>query len=384
MIPSAITTTNVLSCILLVCVTAALTLSYPWYKFTDTAAIPKSFQSKGVNGSFYVFSIGGLLGLTTALINSLHGVTRIMFAMKTDRLLYPCCLPKLDAGQNLITLAFIPLLLSSVFSLFCTLNMLIQFLALGTLIAHSCVAICVINVRYQAANLGLIKEYEDIIDDQQSTEFLYAPFMAYNNNICKEMISEKNTKQTILERISHDQKCQFSITRKPRDSTYQKMDSIVNATPVGSTNSLIELPMGVSTEPTYSTSMTASVSLIIFIVASTVFSFVVVFANNALIDGSWWACACFLISVIILVVSTVAIVKQPNNQSKLLFKTPYVPFVPLLSIFMNMMLMSALSYKAWLRFSMWLFVGEYHLSLSSFYILVKSAISVTLFLPFQI
>jgi hypothetical protein len=35
-----------------------------------------------------------------------------------------------------------------------------------------------------------------------------------------------------------------------------------------------------------------------------------------------------------------------------------VPFVPLLSIFLNMLMMSSLSYKAWLRFSVWLFVGK--------------------------
>lgn len=354
MIPSAVATTNILSSILLVCVTAALTLSYPWYKFTDHSAIPEAFQSTGVNGSYFVFSIGGLLGLTTALINALHGVTRIVFAMKTDRLLCQCCLPKLESGQSFITLALLPLLLSSLFSLICTLNMLIQILALGTLIAHSCVAICVINVRYQSANVGLIKEYEDITDDQQSTEFLYAPFLTYNNNIC-----DPTANSGMFERVSNDPKYQFSIA-KPRNSTYQKMDSIVNASPVGSTNSLIELPINVSMEPTNSTSMTAAVSLIIFILGSTMFSFVVVFGNNAMADGSWWACACFLISVIILIVTTAFIVKQPTNQSKLLFKAPYVPFVPLLSIFLNMMLMSALSYKAWLRFSVWLFVGEFN------------------------
>jgi cationic amino acid transporter 1 len=54
-----------------------------------------------------------------------------------------------------------------------------------------------------------------------------------------------------------------------------------------------------------------------------------------LLLGAWWTIVCLLISVIILIIVTVVIVKQPQNQTTLFFKTPYVPFVPLLSIFLN-------------------------------------------------
>ena len=136
------------------------------------------------------------------------------------------------------------------------------------------------------------------------------------------------------------------------------MESVVNDTPAGSQSSLFQLPVDVSLDPNSSTSMTSSIVLIIFVVATAVFSFIVTFASESLLLGAWWTIVCLLISVIILIIVTVVIVKQPQNQTSLFFKTPYVPFVPLLSIFLNMLMMSSLSYKAWLRFSVWLFVGK--------------------------
>jgi hypothetical protein len=240
--------------------------------------------------------------------------------------------------------------------------MLIQILALGTLIAHACIAICVINTRYQPTNIGLYQEYEDLSDDKfiQCTEFAYASFLANppgnNNDLCKGL--HDNGKNGFFQRLGHDSDNKFLISGKPRNSTYQKMDSVVNDTPAGSQSSLFQLPIDVSLDPNSSTSMTSSIVLIIFVVATAVFSFIVTFASESLLLGAWWTIVCLLISVIILIIVTVVIVKQPQNQTTLFFKTPYVPFVPLLSIFLNMLMMSSLSYKAWLRFSVWLFVGK--------------------------
>ena len=360
-VPSVVITTNILCFVLILCVTSALTLSYPWYNIQDAVAIPHAYQTKGVHGSYYVFSIGGLIGLTGSIITCLHEIPRLLFSMKTDKLLYPCCLQGSENG-DIWKLTILPFLLACLLSVFCTLNMLIQILALGTLIAHACIAICVINTRYQPTNIGLYQEYEDLSDDKfiQCTEFAYASFLANppgnNNDLCKGL--HDNGKNGFFQRLGHDSDNKFLISGKPRNSTYQKMESVVNDTPAGSQSSLFQLPVDVSLDPNSSTSMTSSIVLIIFVVATAVFSFIVTFASESLLLGAWWTIVCLLISVIILIIVTVVIVKQPQNQTTLFFKTPYVPFVPLLSIFLNMLMMSSLSYKAWLRFSVWLFVGK--------------------------
>ena len=48
---------------------------------------------------------------------------------------------------------------------------------------------------------------------------------------------------------------------------------------------------------------------------------------------------------------------QPRNQEALTFRTPFVPFLPALAIFVNIYLMMKLSLATWIRFLVWLSVG---------------------------
>ena len=46
-----------------------------------------------------------------------------------------------------------------------------------------------------------------------------------------------------------------------------------------------------------------------------------------------------------------------NNTS--LFQVPFVPFIPCLSIFLNVLMMVQLSYSSWMRFLIWMCIGQY-------------------------
>ena len=48
---------------------------------------------------------------------------------------------------------------------------------------------------------------------------------------------------------------------------------------------------------------------------------------------------------------------QPRNNEKISFKVPMVPYLPGLSIFINIYLMMKLSIATWVRFFVWLFIG---------------------------
>ena len=51
------------------------------------------------------------------------------------------------------------------------------------------------------------------------------------------------------------------------------------------------------------------------------------------------------------------IARQPTSDNDLSFKVPAVPFVPLLSIFINLYLMFQLDVNTWIRFAVWLVIG---------------------------
>ncbi|CAH1707848.1 unnamed protein product [Aphis gossypii] len=63
------------------------------------------------------------------------------------------------------------------------------------------------------------------------------------------------------------------------------------------------------------------------------------------------------LSAIILLVVTLMLNRLPQAIESLPFKVPFVPFVPCLSIILNLYLMMELNFKTWIRFSIWLIIG---------------------------
>lgn len=64
-----------------------------------------------------------------------------------------------------------------------------------------------------------------------------------------------------------------------------------------------------------------------------------------------------LLIIIILVISLVVITRQPQSESNLYFKVPFVPFIPAFSILVNLYLMFQLDISTWIRFGIWLIIG---------------------------
>ncbi|KAJ8266399.1 hypothetical protein GJAV_G00130000 [Gymnothorax javanicus] len=54
---------------------------------------------------------------------------------------------------------------------------------------------------------------------------------------------------------------------------------------------------------------------------------------------------------------TIIIWRQPESKTKLSFKVPLVPFVPVISMFVNVYLMMQLDRGTWIRFAVWMAIG---------------------------
>lgn len=73
--------------------------------------------------------------------------------------------------------------------------------------------------------------------------------------------------------------------------------------------------------------------------------------------GSWYAILLLAISVLLIVGSLVIIKRQPMSSKELSFTVPLVPWLPGVSILVNLYLMMMLDYMTWVRFLIWIIIG---------------------------
>ncbi|XP_041377944.1 cationic amino acid transporter 2-like [Gigantopelta aegis] len=189
------------------------------------------------------------------------------------------------------------------------------------------------------------EEEEEEDDEQEEME----EEQNHNNHI-KKSKSSCSVKESCYETKSNtslkDDVITFSETTQLRASMSQQ-----------SFNSVVILPGHAQTDPDAQSWKHTKSFILAFIVSSSCLccSFIVISLDHE--SRTWWAMAISCVCVVGMIVSSYLISRQPQNRVKTHFRAPYVPFVPLLAMFLSMVLISALSMMAWARFSVWLVIG---------------------------
>ncbi|XP_073439720.1 cationic amino acid transporter 2 isoform X2 [Dendrobates tinctorius] len=288
-------------------VSAALTLMMPYYLLDEKSPLPVAFQYVGWGPAKYVVAIGSLCALSTSLLGSMFPLPRILFAMARDGLLFRF-LSNVSTRQSPVAATLTAGAISAIMAFLFDLKALVDMMSIGTLLAYSLVAACVLILRYQP---GVGYEQPKCVPD-------------------KEMLSASERESMMSESqiiILQDQGFSFhSLVYPP-------------SLPTGQSASVVSLLVG----------------LLAFIICA--LSVLATYAVEAIGNLEIWSIALLTLFIILISLIVLIIWRQPQNRHKVAFMVPLLPFLPVFSVLVNVYLMVQLSGDTWIRFSVWMALG---------------------------
>ncbi|OWK64660.1 cationic amino acid transporter 2 isoform X1 [Lonchura striata] len=297
---------SLLVCFMAYClVSAALTLMMPYYLLDEKSPLPVAFEYVGWGPAKYVVAVGSLCALSTSLLGSMFPLPRILFAMARDGLLFSF-LAKVNKRQAPVSATLTAGVISAVMAFLFDLKALVDMMSIGTLLAYSLVAICVLILRYQPT-------YE---------EPKYSP---------------EKAALAAAERESAVSESQISMI----EENHFRLQALINPSslPTGQTATIVNF----------------LVSLLACLICG--LSVLITYGIHFIANLEPWSIGLLALLVISFIVTILLIQRQPQNQQKVAFMVPLLPFLPSLSILVNIYLMVQLSGDTWMRFSFWMLLG---------------------------
>uniref|UniRef100_A0A2K5QZ00 Solute carrier family 7 member 3 n=1 Tax=Cebus imitator TaxID=2715852 RepID=A0A2K5QZ00_CEBIM len=294
-------------------VSSALTLMMPYYQLQPESPLPEAFLYTGWASARYVVAVGSLCALSTSLLGSMFPMPRVIYAMAEDGLLFRV-LARIHTGTHTPIVATVVSGIIAAFMAFLfKLTDLVDLMSIGTLLAYSLVSICVLILRYQPEQEIKTGEEMELQEEMITTE------------------SEKLTLRGLF----------FPLNSIP---------TAVSGQVVYVCSSLLACLGG-------------SVWHLVLVLMSFNLTFEAVLLTALclwgvpLLSGDlvWITVVVLLLLLIIGII--VVIWRQPQSSIPLHFKVPALPFLPLVSIFVNIYLMMQMTAGTWARFGVWMLIG---------------------------
>lgn len=277
---------------------AVVTLVLPYFLQNAEAPIPFIFEYVGWDWAAWVVRIGAFMGLTASLLGGIVPLPRVIWAMASDGLL-PYFLsythPKYQTpfAATLFS-GFIFAVMAAVFDL----RVLMDFMSIGTLLAYTMVSACVILLRYRQTEEDLVKAKEQSLTVHEASMWKQL-FNQTDMKIPTAASSNVTAWATFLIGIFSFVFC--GLIANGRDLMSK---GVMEGSGVG-------------------------VLLVIMVCTVTV----------------------------ILSLLLIAIHRQPQSVTYVAFKVPFVPFIPTLSILLNVYLMVSMDAATWAKFGIWMLLG---------------------------
>ncbi|KAM6907209.1 solute carrier family 7, member 3 [Xenentodon cancila] len=297
-------------------VSAALTMMMPYYQLNTQSPLPEAFSYVGWAPARYIVAAGSLCALSTSLLGSMFPMPRVIYAMAEDGLLFRV-LSRINVRTKTPMLATIVSgIVAALMAFLFDLGALVDLMSIGTLLAYSLVAICVLILRYQPGTLNSSSQMEKLV----------------------ELV--EGEKVPVSGEDSGDE-YSAEMDERPLRETF--------------TIKLLFCPSGKIPTQTSGTIVYATTAIISVLI--TVLCIILANFLPQLLAAHAGVVVPCLILVLLSAVCIVIIWRQPESKEALTFKVPLLPWLPLFSVFVNIYLMMQLDWGTWCRFTVWMVIG---------------------------
>ncbi|XP_023681892.1 high affinity cationic amino acid transporter 1-like [Paramormyrops kingsleyae] len=284
-------------------VSAALTMMMPYYMLDKYSPLPVAFKHVGWEGATYAVAVGSLCALSTSLLGAMFPMPRIIWAMADDGLLFQCLAKTNPKTKTPLVATVISGAVAAVMAFLFELKDLVDLMSIGTLLAYTLVAACVLVLRYQREQPSLVYHMANTQDEGD--------------------LSEASSRASSGFPSSAEESLSVRVLVFPKNQ-----------------------------EPSHTSGLVVNICAGLLGVLICAMCIVAVHGGLAL-----WSWVLLLILGLICLVLTLIIWRQPESKTKLSFKVPLLPFLPVLSMFINVYLMMQLGRGTWLRFAIWMVIG---------------------------
>ncbi|ALC44529.1 CG5535 [Drosophila busckii] len=275
-------------------VSTVLTMMLPYFSQDESAPLPHVFRIYGWHVAEYVVTIGAMFGLCASLMGAMFPLPRIVFAMSNDGLLFKFLGEISTKYKTPFKGTMITGLLTGILAAIFNLSQLVNMMSIGTLLAYSMVASCVLILRYD--------------------------------------VDERRESRIMSNGLSHTPEQPCALWRRLFNLNRQ---TVANK----------------------QSSRVVTVLVTLFSAWCLVFSQILTKFEEDLEHVTHFDVLLLIVAGIPLVVMLYMIHRQPTSGVQLSFKVPLVPWLPGISILINIYLMIKLDILTWVRFAIWISIG---------------------------
>ncbi|KAI3384491.1 hypothetical protein SNEBB_008931 [Seison nebaliae] len=347
-IPFAIIISLICCCVAYSATAIVTTLLCPYYLIDGTSSLPFVFQYVGWTVAEHIISVGAIIGLSTSLLGAMFPLPRIIYAMASDGVLFLF----LSKVHHRFKTPFIATLISGtlvgLIAAIFSLKELVAMMSIGTLLAYSLVALCVLILRYEDQSIilnnhSLIPPSTTMTTDTgtTTTQSINDEGTFVQSKVPEEIFSEKNNsfyENSLTNNYTND----FDNQYNPDNDDTSRNDGIKSVT--------------------FKSKILVTINTITAALLAVLASYAAPKLTSDYYDDNTPFFIIIIISIVIVlllyIISIIQLMRLPQmKQTEKKFQMPLVPFLPSLSMFINFYLMCQLSTITWIRFGVWLLLG---------------------------